>query len=353
VSDAHRWRSFRALPYAHGGPPVQGRLRASAEDFAVDEELGFAADGDGEHRLVRVRKVGANTDWVARRLAALAGVSPSAVGYAGLKDRHAVVTQWLSVPVANRPEPDWASTGSEGFEVLEVHRHRRKLRRGVLAGNRFRLLIRDVRGDRGRLDERFRTLVERGVPNYFGEQRFGHDDGNLTRATALFEGRAGRVDRRRRGLWLSAARSQLFNEVLAERVARGDWDAPLAGDRMQLAGSHSYFAAETVDAALRERVCAGDLSPTGPLWGRGGPSTTGDPARLEEEVGAAFPTWAVGLAAAGLVQERRALRLLPKDLSWDWPADDVLELSFRLPAGSYATALLRELVDWHGVGSLS
>ncbi|AGA90122.1 hypothetical protein Thimo_1327 [Thioflavicoccus mobilis 8321] len=346
------WRAFQSLPFAHGGPPASGRLRATPADFVVEERLGFAPDGDGEHRLLRVRKVGANTEWVARRLAAFAGVPASAVGWAGLKDRHAVTTQWFTVPVTNRPEPDWAAAGADddGFRVLEVHRHRRKLRRGALAGNRFQLRIGSLSGDRAALHERLARVAEHGVPNYFGEQRFGRGGANLERASALFEGRPGRVDRHRRGLWLSAVRAQLFNEVLAERVIRGDWDRPLAGDRMQLAGSQSHFAAETIDEALCARTRAGDIAPTGPLWGRGAPLTSGTPAQLEGEVAAAFPLWVQGLEAAGLKHERRALRLTAKDLTWEWRGDDLLELAFELPAGAYATAVVRELVDWHGAG---
>lgn len=349
MTGAAPWRSFGALPHAHGGPPGAGRLRATPADFVVEERLGFAPDGEGEHRLLRVRKVGANTEWVARRLAAFAGVPVGAVGWAGLKDRHAVTTQWFSVPVANRPEPDWAAAGADddGFRVVEVHRHRRKLRRGALAGNRFRLRVGSLSGDRAALDERLAQIAERGVPNYFGEQRFGRGEANLARASALFEGRVGRVDRHRRGLWLSAARAQLFNEVLAERVIRGDWDRPLVGDRMQLAGSHSHFAAESIDETLRARTRVGDIAPTGPLWGRGALPSGGEPARLEGEVAAAFPLWVQGLEAAGLEQERRALRLRPLDVAWHWPDAQVLELVFELPAGAYATAVLRELIDWH------
>jgi tRNA pseudouridine13 synthase len=271
----------------------------------------------------------------------------SSVGYAGLKDRRAVTTQWFTVHLVNRPDPDWQGIDAPGVEVLEVHRHRRKLRRGVLRGNRFLIRVRGLRGDGGLLEERLARVARLGVPNYFGGQRFGNRDGNLAAADALFGGRARRAGRHLRGLWVSAARSQLFNELLAVRVRRGDWDQGLPGDRMLLDGSRSHFPAEVVDAALRQRLCAFDVHPSGPLWGAGEPLVTGEPAALESAVAGRFPAWVRGLAGAGLRQERRALRLVPAGVAREVTGDR-LELAFDLPAGAYATAVLREVVDWAG-----
>ena len=346
------WLPFEALPRAHGEPLIRCRLRATAADFVVDEILAFGPDGDGEHRLLLVRKTDCNTDWVARRLASLAGVPHKTVGYAGLKDRHAVTTQWFSVHLGPRPEPDWSVLAADGIEVLESHPHKRKLRRGVLAGNRFDLLLRDVQGDADALAARVDAIAGLGVPNYFGPQRFGRDLGNLHRAVAMFSGaraaddRGRRADRHQRGLYLSAARSQLFNEVLAVRVERGDWRGALPGERLQLRGSHSHFLAETIDERIRERVASGDAQPTGPLFGAGEPLTAGEVAALEGRIAERFPQWCVGLAAAGLKQERRPLALYPEDLQLAWPAANQARLRFTLPAGSYATALLRELAVW-------
>lgn len=342
------WRSFPVLPRAHGGAVVTGRLRQRPEDFQVEEDLGFEPDGEGEHALLEVRKTGANTEWVARRLASFAGLPVSAVGYAGLKDRHAVTTQWFSVHLAGRADPDWSGFDESGVEILSLHRHRRKLRRGALRGNRFRIRLRDVTGDRGLLAARLDQVRVRGVPNYFGPQRFGNNEGNLHRAGALFAGQAGRADRHLRGLWLSAARAQLFNEVLALRVERGDWDRPLVGDRMQLRGSRSHFAADRVDEILLGRVLEFDVDPTGPLWGLGEPLTRGVVAELEQGVVDGFADWAAGLARADLRQERRSLRLALQGLIESFVEPDVLELAFELPAGAYATAVWRELADWTG-----
>jgi tRNA pseudouridine13 synthase len=278
-------------------------------------------------------------------LAALSGASVSAVGYAGLKDRHAVTEQWFSLPRWSRGEPDWTELATQGIEVLEVHPHRRKLRRGALDGNRFRIRIRDLTSLQGDLDARLAALHAGGVPNYFGEQRFGHEDENLRRAHALLTGPPARVDRHRRGLWLSAARSQLFNELLAERVSRADWDQPQIGDCLQLNGCHSFFLAERIDEDLRARGAAMDLHPSGPLWGDGEPPTRGAVHLLETTVARRFAPWADKLADWGLKQERRALRVPVPDLQVLY-SEAVLELSFSLPSGAYATAVLRELIDW-------
>lgn len=341
--DLPSWRPFDRLPFAYGGPVASGRLRERPQDFRVDERLGFEPDGEGEHRLLLVCKTDANTEWVARRLAAHAGVPLSAVGYAGLKDRHAVTTQWFSVHTGLDRDPDWSSLDAPGVEVLDCRRHRRKLRRGALTGNRFHIRVAASSADPEALTERLGVIGRRGVPNYFGPQRFGNREGNLYAAHALFTGRAPRVKRHLRGLWLSAARSQLFNEVLARRVARGDWDRPLPGDRMQLAGSHASFLAQAVDDLLEERCRAFDIHPSGPLWGAGEALTAGQAEALESEVAAAFALWARGLAAAGLDQERRPLRLAVAALETKIE-DDALEIAFELPAGGYATAVLRELV---------
>ncbi|RKT45091.1 tRNA pseudouridine(13) synthase TruD [Thiocapsa rosea] len=342
------WIPVDSLPRAHGAPLAIGRLRARPEDFRVEEQLGFAPDGEGDHLLLRVRKTGANTEWAARRLARIGGVSVSTVGYAGLKDRHAVTLQWFSIPRPREGIPDWSDLAEEGIEVLEAHPHRRKLKRGALAGNRFEILVRELNRETvPGLDERLATIRARGIPNYFGEQRFGHDHSNLVRAHALFAGTAGRVPRHQSGLWLSAARSQIFNEVLAERVGRGDWDSPLDGDCLQLAGSHSYFLAETLDAQTRARCDEMDLHPTGPLWGKGELPSRGSVRQLEDATGMRFPTWCDGLAAFGLAQERRSLRLPVADLSAQ-RVEDGLRLAFSLPAGAYATTVLRELVEIGG-----
>lgn len=334
-----------ALPYAHGQPHIQGRLRVAPEDFQVREELDFVLDGAGEHVWLWVRKRGANTEWVAKRLAERAGVPSGAVSYAGLKDRHAVTEQWFSVHLPGQADPDWNTDPHPDFTVLNATRHSRKLRRGALSGNIFCITVRDLDGDPAKWATRLEWIAATGVPNYFGEQRFGRDAGNLERAEAMLSGREKVRDRHQRGLYLSAARSALFNAALARRVVEGSWNVALPGEVLMLAGSHSIFTADEVDETIRQRVATFDVHPTGPLWGAGELRSGGAVRELEEAVATTFPTFRDGLAAAGLQQERRALRLMVGDAMLECPEPRTAVLNFRLPAGAYATTVLREWID--------
>jgi len=333
-----------ALPFAHDLPPLRGRLRSAPEDFQVREVIHFPLDGAGEHAWLWVRKCGANTDWVAKRLAERAGVAPGAVSYAGLKDRHAVTEQWFSVHLPGKADPDWSAIHPD-FTVLEAVRHSRKLRRGALSGNLFRITIRDLAGDLAALATRWQLITTAGVPHYFGEQRFGHDAGNLLRAEAMLGGTEPVRDRHQRGLYLSAARSALFNTVLARRITDGTWNQLIPGEVLMLAGSHSIFPAGDGDEVLRQRVADFDLHPTGPLWGAGELLSSGAARMLEEAVAAEWPIFRDGLPAAGLKQERRALRLLVTAGRLELPESGVAVVEFQLPAGAYATTVLRELVQ--------
>jgi tRNA pseudouridine13 synthase len=331
------------LPYAHGGPVLSGRLRESPEDFFVDEQLGFEPSGAGEHALLHVEKRGANTAHVARELARFAGVPELAVGFAGMKDRHAVTRQYFTVQLAGRADPDWSALASDELRVLSAARHSRKLPRGALEGNRFRIVLRGASGDRDAAAARLDAIACRGVPNYFGEQRFGFGGSNVEQARAMFAGR--RVKREQRSILLSAARSEIYNAVLAARVADASWDRALDGEVFALDGTNSVFGPEALTPATRERMERLDVHSTGPLWGRGALRTAADAARLEQEVAARHADLCAGLEEAGLRQERRALRVAPRELASEWLAEDALAVSFSLRAGAYATTVLRELAS--------
>lgn len=332
------WRTL-ALdpPRAFGAPPIAGRMRVAPEDFVVDEQLGFAPAGEGPHLLLRVCKRGANTEWVARELARRARCRPFDVGYAGLKDRHAVTTQWFTVPRGKSAPDEWRGALGEGFAVIEAHAHQRKLPRGALAGNRFELRIRDVCGDRAALAARLDEIRARGVPDYFGPQRFGHALSNLARVAAGDY-------RHDRAFGLSAARSLVFNAVLAQRVIEGSWARLMPGDVANLDGKGSVFDVEDVDEALATRVAALDVHPTGPLWGAGEPRPRGHIAVIEAAVCAGFAGVCGGLVAEGVEMSRRPLRVAVRDLAHAFEGD-TLVLQFRLTAGSFATTVLREMLD--------
>jgi len=337
------WRAAAlAPPRAHGGPAGRARLKASAEDFAVAERLGFGADGGAAHLLLTVAKRGRDTLAVARELARLAGCAPREVGFAGLKDRLAVATQYFTVPAPRPPRP-LAGLEGEGFRVLAAEAHSRKLRRGALAGNAFVIWLRELEAPPARLAERLGQVAAAGVPNYFGPQRFGRDGANLE-AVARFAAGAGLPRQREaRAFVLSAARGLLFNALLARRVADGSWQRLLPGELVNLAGRNSWFAAGTIDAELEARLARRDLNPTGPLAGRG-PSPADAAGALEAEVLAGFGPLPAALEGAGLEAARRPLRLWPEDFRAE-VEHGTLRLEFRLPPGAYATAVVRELVE--------
>ncbi len=335
-----------ALPYAHGGPPASGVLRAEPGDFRVDEILGFEASGQGEHAFLLIEKTDANTEWVARQLADAAGVAPMAVGYAGLKDRHAITRQTFSVQMPGRADPDWNALAIPGVTILSAARHNRKIKRGAHRGNRFQIRLRQLQGSVGAVETRLATIGEQGVPNYFGEQRFGRDGQNVALAEALFAGR--RMPRPQRGFALSAARAHVFNTVLATRVESRNWNRALDGEVWMLGGSNAIFGPEAWNETLATRLAALDIHPTGPLWGKGELRCTNAVRELELATIEAHATLARGLERVGLEQERRALRLCAHDFSHTWESADRLVVEFRLASGAFATTVLRELCDWHG-----
>ena len=339
------WRRLAlAPPRAHGEPVLRGNLRVSPEDFEVFEELPFEPDGHGSHWLLRVVKRGANTEWVAGELARIAGVRAADVGYAGLKDRHAVASQWFSVPQSALTADAWRAVAHPEYRVLEAHAHGRKLRRGALAANRFRICIREPTGDAAALEERVATVARSGVPNYFGAQRFGRAGANLARVHHWSTTGALPGSRSERSFTISAARSLVFNAVLAERVDDGSWNSLVTGDIANLDGSGSIFPVDELTADLAERCQMLDLHPTGPLWGAGEVLSNAGVRELETEVSERFDLVAMALSAVGVNQERRALRLRVADLRAQF-GTAVVTLEFRLGAGAFATTVLRELLQ--------
>jgi tRNA pseudouridine13 synthase len=317
--------------------PLRARIRATPEDFLVDEIPATTPEGEGEHVWLQIRKTGHNSEAVAEWLAKAAGVPRLAIGYAGRKDRHAVTSQWFSVHLPGMAEPDWSADPPAGVEILASCRHSRKLKTGHLAGNRFRLRLQDVRGDRPAAETLLERMRQGGLPDYFGEQRFGHS--NLERARSWFLGRSRPRTRNQRSLYLSAARASIFNAVLRKRVEQGTWDRLLAGDVANLDGSGSVFPVPVVDEVLRERCERLDIHPTGPLWGQGDPGTTGAVRELEMAVAEARADLARGLERVEMSHARRPLRMRPGRLAWYWESDDALVLEIELGPGEYATGV--------------
>ena len=343
--------SLDHLPRAHGGPAGTAVLRRTPEDFQVEEIIDFDAVESGEPDArflwLKVRKTGANTAWVAERLAERAGCVLRDVGYAGLKDRHAVTTQWFSLPNRNKAI-DWSGLRERGIEVLEWTCYPHKLRRGELDGNRFVIRLRDLDVDREVLVQRLQAVATAGAPNYFGEQRFGRDGNNLTEARNMFAGKPAR-DRHLRGLYLSAARAELFNRVLALRVEAGTWNQAMEGEAFVDSDNEPVYVGQ-VDEVVLERLSQGRIHPSGPMWGAGYPLVRDACRGLERRVMEENETLAKGLEQEQLRLQRRALRLVPRDLRWSW-VEDGFEVRFQIVRGGFATAVLRELVGVPQYGS--
>ncbi len=324
-------------------PVLTCQIKTENADFQLSERLGFGLSGDGEHDYLQIEKDGANTSWVASGLAKFASVAVSDVGFAGLKDRHAVARQWFSVRRPAGHRADWLKLDLEGVRVVQVSRHRRKLRRGAHTGNEFRIALRNLTEAGGGLRERLMQVRDTGVPNYFGEQRFGHNGGNLGLAGGLFAGQ--RLSRDKRSIALSAARSFLFNQILQERVRNGTWNTLLPGDCASLDGSSSFFSVAGVNNELDRRSDELDIHPSGALWGAGDLQSGGIVAEREEAVVNRFPELMHGLANERVQQARRALRVAVRSFTWERDGDTVW-LRFILTRGSFATAVLREIANY-------
>ena len=302
-------------PRAHADAShVTGILRTTPGDFEVTESLPFEPEGEGEHLYVLAEKRGVTTQAVQRMLARRCGVAERDVSYAGMKDRHAVARQWFSV---RRPQREDVDPGA-GVRILRCDRHRRKLRRGQLERNHFRIRIRALAGNP---DTTLALLHTRGAPNYFGEQRFGATGENVTAALDWVRAGKPRISPFLRSIYVSSLRSFLFNEVLAKRVEDGTWQRLLDGE-----------------AEL-------DGRPTGPLWGRGRPQSRGAAQALEARTMRRHGEIAEALEFVGLRQERRLLAAVPKGLLWHVD-NGALTVEFALDRGIYATSVLREVGEF-------
>ena len=308
-------------PNAYPASGASATLKLLNADFIVTELPLQPPCGEGEHIWLDVEKNGANTAFVAQQLADAAGVPERDVGYAGLKDRHAITRQWFSIHLPKGDTPDLTRLQHPEFKVLGQSRHLKKLRAGDLQGNRFRIVLRDVTGDRDAIERNLQAVASHGVPNYFGAQRFGHDGGNVEQGRAMLAREVRVRNPKKKGIYLSAVRSFVFNEVLALRIRQGLWGQTLPGDVPDEAGR-----------------------PTGPLWGRGRVSSSDQAQALENGVAQRHATLCDGMEHAGLEQARRALVVCPADMAWDWPLADQLVLTFALPAGAYATSVLNEIL---------
>ena len=316
-------------------------LKAECADFVVKEQLGYDMSGDGEFVAVKVRKTDCNTLFVGEQLAKLAGISARNMSYAGLKDRKAVTEQWFSLQMPGQPTPDFSQFSLEGVEILDVTRHQRKIRIGSLQGNHFEILLRNAE-ETDELKVRLDFLAKNGFPNYFTEQRFGRDGNNLTQALRWANGEIKVKDRNKRSFYLSAARSDMFNLILSKRIELNLAQQILVGDVLQLNGSHSWFVVDESEdlAQLQQRLAQQDVLLTAPLIGEEEKSAVD----FEHEIFAQHQALFALMRQERMKAARRPILMHPQHFQWQFEPNG-LRLQFALPAGSYATALIRELVN--------
>lgn len=330
------------LAYLQKTPPKQtALLKAECADFVVKEQLGYDMSGDGEFVVVKVRKTDCNTLFVGEQLAKFVGISARNMSYAGLKDRKAVTEQWFSLQMPGQPTPDFSQFSLEGVEILEVTRHQRKIRIGSLQGNHFEILLRNAE-ETDELKVRLDFLAKNGFPNYFTEQRFGRDGNNLTQALRWANGEIKVKDRNKRSFYLSAARSEMFNLIVSKRMELNLAQQILVGDVLQLNGSHSWFAVDESEdlAQLQQRLAQQDVLLTAPLIGEEEKSAVD----FENEIFAQHQALFALMRQERMKSSRRPILMHPQHFQWQFEPNG-LRLQFALPAGSYATALIRELVN--------
>ncbi|MBH0006288.1 tRNA pseudouridine(13) synthase TruD [Psychrobacter sp. SWN149] len=362
-------------------PPIQqATYKAHATDFIVNELLPLDFTGEGEHLWLHIEKLGMNTAYLANLLSEWAEIPLRDVGYSGLKDRHALTTQWFSlrIPKKQLPETEFAPIDigeTESVTILAQHWHNKKLNRGTHRANQFIITLRDVQfaddnsdvkpsepslSTKQSVEQHLASIGQTGVPNYFGPQRFGRQGNNVREALSLFarppraprpsskKSKSKRAPREQNTMELSAARSLIFNEILAARVRDDSWNTGLSGEVFNLDGSGSIFTSETLDDTLRARLDSGDIHPTAVMWGTGNDKVSSTAAAIESNVVQHSPLLtqlATGLEQRDIKAQRRALRLPIEEMHWEWSDDCTLVLSFTLTTGSFATSVLASVVQ--------
>jgi len=348
---------LEGLSYANGKPEVFADIKAMPEHFVVVEQMDIEPSGEGEHIWLDITKVRRNTDAVAKSLARFAGVANRDIGYSGLKDFDAVTRQWFSVWRPKGESLDWASYQFDGVTVNSIKLHSRKIKRGTHRSNRFQIRLKNLgytgslQDLKGIIETRINSVQSRGVPNYYGPQRFGRNAGNINQALAMFNGGKKVKDRGLRSILLSSARSWLFNSVVSNRVKNENWQRLFSGEPANLDSTNSVFTVECVDKE-NERLERLDIHPTAPLWGQDSKRLTSafDAELLSLEENAMLPFFDLqkGLEGARLDYQRRATRVVVKHLTWQYEqvSSNQLDciLDFELNRGQFATSVLRELV---------
>jgi tRNA pseudouridine13 synthase len=344
----------------------RGRIKCSPEDFVVEELAAYEPSGEGTHLFLKFEKRGLTTDAAVRAVTKALGIQMRDVGIAGMKDKVAVTTQWVSVPAPPK-SPDLEERAkalvSDNIKVLDAKRHTNKLKTGHLKGNRFDIIVRDV--PKGAVDgvlAAMDRIGKEGVPNAFGTQRFGTDGDNAQKAREWLTGKVRAPgDPRLRRFHFSALQSAAFNALLDARIADGTWNQPMLGDLLKKEDTGGMFLCTDVQAD-KERADRGEVCPTGPIVGARMRWPEGDVKALEERLVGPFLE-GVDLERARSLGEgtRRALRLHVTGCSVAQVMNNEgvpggnendnreqlrsLRVQFVLPKGAYATTVLANAFD--------
>ena len=322
-----------------GKPLGRALVKQQPADFKVEEQLRFTPEGAGDHVYLYIQKQDANTEWVQRQLARISGVSLKEIGYAGLKDRHAITRQWFSIYSPH--EELILDDLPESFSILDKTRGQKKLKTTAVLGNEFFIRVHFKEAiDSGRLDSYLQFITANGFPNFFGSQRFGREGKNVEKLLAMANGK--RCKPQQKSLYLSAGRSFLFNQILNERVHTENWNKFLPGDVAILNNTRSIFPVEQIDEAIQERLERFDIHPALPLYGIGKWPSDEEPRKIEQSVYAQHKECCRALEKFKVQLMPRASRVVPEYM--DWEINDAnVEIKFQLPAGSFATTLLEQL----------
>lgn len=320
------------LPRALGDTSLRAKYRQTPEDFKVNELLGFNPSGTGDHIYLHIEKRELNTQAVMMDLAHQMRLKPVDMGYAGRKDKYAVTRQWFSAHAPKSLGIDVGSIQGSKYKILDSSRHTHKLRTGQLIGNEFQIQLVDVEGSAELLKQRFESISKQGFPNYFGPQRFGRDGQNLSRGQSMLSGNLRVKDRNQRSMYLSACRSFLFNEILAERIRLNNWQQAIEGD---------FF--EAIELPTEAGVGVEEELLCGPMVGDGDSRVTGEALIIENRVMSEFPELVKGIANSRVKWQRRPFKVMPLQTGYQENTDGLL-LTFTLPKGCFATSLLRELL---------
>lgn len=332
------------LNYFYGKPTTIGQYKQKFEDFVVTEDLGFELTNDGEHVFVFLEKCDCNTIFVAEQLAKYVGISAKFVSYAGLKDRQAVTQQWFSLHMPGQATPDFSNFNLDGCKILKVTRHNKKLKIGALKGNYFNINLTSL-SDKSEIESKLALIKQFGVPNYFGEQRFGREQNNVIQAIKWANGEISVTDRKKRSFYLSAARSAIFNNIVRQRIAQNLHQTVLDGDILQLAGRGSWFVAQAEELpSLQQRVHQGEINITAPMVGDSPLGTTSVAFEFEQSCLQSWSNFNPLFAKERVETARRSIVVYPSQLSWQWLDDNNVNLKFYLPSGCYATSVIRELI---------